>query len=92
MFQLTSGQLLNFLSAPLAMITGPLNALLGDAQGQAGSAQNMFQGLFGDFSDNISSQIDFGLGQFDFLNGNGTNACYYNLTQQYYAIGNQTRE
>jgi hypothetical protein len=92
LFQLTSGQLFNLLAGPLSVLTAPLNALLGGAQGQAYSAQNMFQGLFQGFSDNISSQIDFGLGQFDFLNGNGTDACKYNLTQQYYAIGNETRE
>jgi len=92
LLQLAAGQL-GFLSGPLGLLTAPLNALLGGAQDQAGSAQTQFSDLFQGFSDNLSAQIGFGLDGFDFLNGNNeTEACRLNLTRQYYAIGNETRE
>jgi hypothetical protein len=76
-------------SAPLSALSG----FMGGAQGDANSAQLQFNDYYQSFSDDLASQIGSGLAQFDFLNGNNqTDACRYNLTQQFYAIGNRSRE
>jgi hypothetical protein len=97
LFQLAAGGIIeSFVAGPLALVTAPINALLGTVQGTAGSMQQQVQGLFDGFSQNLSSQMDSGLGDFqqnfDSLNNSQADACRDNQTQQYYAIGNSTSE
>ena len=66
-----------------------MDALFNSAQGQAVSVQQQFQDLWQSVKQNLTSQIDFQLSQF---NSSQNNACTNNLTQQYYSIGNNSRK
>jgi hypothetical protein len=98
LFQLAAGGIFDsFIAGPLSLIAAPVNTLLGIAQGQAGSIQNQFQSVFQSFSDNLTSQIDSALSDFeqyyDSLNDSSkADACRFNQTRQFYALGNTTRE
>jgi len=97
LFQLAAGGLFDSLIAgPLSLVTAPINALLGNAQGQAGSIQDQFQDMFQSFNDNLTLELNDGLSDFehnyDSLNGSEGDACRFNQTRQYYALGNATGE
>lgn len=104
LFQLAAGGIFDsFISFPssflpsIPQLTAPVSTLLSTAQAQATSIGQQFQNLFQSFAGNLSSQINLGLNQFQqnfsYLDGNSqANACIFNQTQQYYSIGNTTRE
>jgi hypothetical protein len=97
LFQLAAGGIIDSLiTGPLALVTAPIQALLGSVQALAGSIQDQFQSLSQGFTQNLTSQLNFGLGNFqqDFesLNNSQADACKSNQTQHYYSIGNTTRE
>jgi hypothetical protein len=91
LFQLAAGGFIDgIVAAPLSLA----NAFFNTVQGVASSVQQQFQNIFQSVNQNISSQIDFGLGQFQqdfgYLNNSQANACMYNQTQEFYAIGNES--
>jgi hypothetical protein len=96
LFQLAAGGFLDdLISGPLAAFTAPVSALANTVAGQAASVQQMFQDFSQAFSQNLTSQLDFGMSQFDQnfsdLFGNSeADACRSNLTQQHYSIGNES--
>ena len=64
-----------------------MDALFNIAQGQTASVQQQFQDLWQSVKQNLTSQIDFQLSQF---NSSQNDARTNNLTQQYYSIGNKS--
>jgi len=84
LFQLAAGDVISdMISAPFSALSGFFNG----AMGQASSITQSFQGLFQSFAGNISSEIGWGLSQF---NSSQNDSCRNNQTQQLYALGNQT--
>ena len=98
LFQLAAGGIIDdFVAGPLALATAPVSAFLNTVQGQAALVQQQFQDFFQSATQNLTSQLDFGLWQFEqnisALNGSSqADACNYNHTQQYYSIGNESRK
>ena len=66
-----------------------MDALFNSAQGQAAPVQQQFQDVWQSVKQNITSQIDFQLSQF---NSSQNDMCTNNLTQQYYSTGNNSRK
>lgn len=96
LFQLANGDWISdIISTPLLAIAAPVRALLSTVQAQAAAVGSQFQNFFQAAGQNISSQIDFGISDFDRyfgdIDGNSeADACRSDYTQRYYAIGNET--